>query len=347
MTQSDLVPVIGGMELFRCRGSGLIRQWEVEYDPGSRDALDDVWLHVLESDRVVFKCPLPAALGLAPGVSDASSRLLRAKSGLLRFLWPMAHYGPIRLILTGRVDSIRSVAYEHETLSERESRHWGRLRLDHRLQQSRSEKEVGFFDVRGRGHFAGLWLRVHGESEVSWTRLSYLEGDDSTSVDGDDSLAFRGTGMEDYFNGAFYFNQGVAEFPNHGVSHHDPGTATDTESNFAMYRHLMADAIPFRESMNLSWELVPDWRDPSPEFETVAIWYDCSECWEDRIWPECYGWDLNRDRSVDIRDAVLYMAALREDSKSGREDPPWPLRLLPYWTGFRPTAQPTSPQPVP
>jgi hypothetical protein len=100
-----------------------------------------------------------------------------------------------------------------------------------------------------------------------------------------------------------------------------------------MYRFMTTDAIPFKESLDFYWEIVPEWQNWQLDFETVVFWYDCSMCPETPQWPDNLGWDRNRDGSVDARDLLLHRTSLPAPPAIPPFDLPWPFRLTRKWTG--------------
>ena len=101
--------------------------------------------------------------------------------------------------------------------------------------------------------------------------LSFLEAPEYVYIDDDwDKPRFVGTGLEDYFNGGWYFRDGAFAGPMHGVPLKDP-----LRSMVTMYRFHDADAIAFNRRIKLAfvnpWErqrLKPYW------YSSVAYWYN-------------------------------------------------------------------------
>ncbi len=132
--------------------------------------------------------------------------------------------------------------------------------------------------VRGSGHYVGtygLWgIRQDGwwgEGEVKF----YLDGDS-------DGATICGTGTEDYFGGAWNFDDhGYKEFctPWSGLAHvMPPNGLYRAVPRFSLYRWHIPDPIRFRESIrvtvqDLGWR--PDGRYLSrcDDISTVAFWY--------------------------------------------------------------------------
>jgi hypothetical protein len=118
--------------------------------------------------------------------------------------------------------------------------------------------------VTGQGRLVGTCLMAQGHSSPLFSSflqapLNFLEGDERMAIDGQ---TFRGTGTEDYFDSAFYFDSPVTwgyPFAQWG------GKVTDAANNkgqmSACRWHILGAAIDFRQSLDLSMEIGPP--DPS------------------------------------------------------------------------------------
>lgn len=107
-------------------------------------------------------------------------------------------------------------------------------------------KDVLLLETAGAGQVVGV-----GQSDLGVPSRWYLEGDERALVDGSRSPALHGTGTEDFYNGAFYFENGLYTQPVSGNTAHLHDTASDST---AMYRELISDAVPFRKSLRLTIE---------------------------------------------------------------------------------------------
>lgn len=120
----------------------------------------------------------------------------------------------------------------------------------------------------GRGHYTGCCISLQGK-EMNY--LSFLEAPEYIYIDTDDhSLpTIVGTGMEDYFNGGWYFRDGEFNGMYHGVPIKDA-----LRSMVAMYRFQDEDAVCFDKSIEMSFI------NPRPanqlkefKFSSTAYWY--------------------------------------------------------------------------
>jgi hypothetical protein len=128
-------------------------------------------------------------------------------------------------------------------------------------------------NVTGRGKWAGTCMMLEGRGLGDGTPfdepLNFLEGDEMGTLDG--KLSIRGTGTEDYFNGAFYFEAG---------SHSSPfaqwwGTrvnGTTAQTNACRF-HLLGDAVDFAQSAKLELEIGPGIPETLVRYRTITFLY--------------------------------------------------------------------------
>ncbi len=102
--------------------------------------------------------------------------------------------------------------------------------------------EFSLLNVEGKGHYVGCYLNALG-TDGTW---NILEGDESVIVDGRTDMQLHGTGLEDYFNGAWYYT-GLFDLPIHGLLEKAP-IRTD------QYRFHALDSIAFNKQLSISFE---------------------------------------------------------------------------------------------
>ena len=100
--------------------------------------------------------------------------------------------------------------------------------------------------VQGRGKFVGCLLSVVTLDGTYWV----LEGDESIRKDGEKKPGWLGTGLEDYFNGGWYY-QNVMAGPTHGLFVKEPFRAVQ-------YRVHAMDPSRFAQSLDMEFERGPD-----------------------------------------------------------------------------------------
>jgi hypothetical protein len=121
-----------------------------------------------------------------------------------------------------------------------------------------------FMEAKGKGQYVGTILNVFGLSTGWWG-----EGDDMFFIDGETAHAtINGTGIEDYFNNAWMFQQ---EFNYPFIGHSQQGNRDWTGSH-TMYRFHIEDPIYFQKSLRATIEHGHA-NDREDDYTSVAFWY--------------------------------------------------------------------------
>jgi hypothetical protein len=120
----------------------------------------------------------------------------------------------------------------------------------------------------GKGHYVGCSISMQGKEK---NYLSFLEAPEYFYIDtGDHSLpTFTGTGLEDYFNGGWYFRDGEFTGLYHGVPIKDA-----LRSMITMYRFQDSDAVCFKENIEAAF-INPRSAKQTQQFKfsSTAYWY--------------------------------------------------------------------------
>jgi hypothetical protein len=101
--------------------------------------------------------------------------------------------------------------------------------------------------TQGRGYFAGVQLFMQGYTKGD--KNNFLEGDEWISIDGETDASIKGTGTEDYFQGAWYFMDGPFLAPYHGLTYQDPENI-----RYGCYRFHTQDRINFQKEIRVEIE---------------------------------------------------------------------------------------------
>lgn len=112
----------------------------------------------------------------------------------------------------------------------------------------------------GSGKYVGCILGVRSLDQSWWV----LEGDEQITVDGEKTSGWKGTGLEDYFNGGWYYGNALAS-PLNGVVFKAP-------FRIVQYRIHQADPVSFTNSFNMIFERGPD-NASRAAFESVSFYY--------------------------------------------------------------------------
>lgn len=113
----------------------------------------------------------------------------------------------------------------------------------------------------GSGYYVGCYLVAIG-MDGSW---NMLESDEVITLDGEPSPSLHGTGMEDYFNGGWYYNHGTFVRPLSGALEKSPVRTSQ-------YRWHVPDPIRFSQSIRMNIEFGHG-NATRGYMSSVAYWY--------------------------------------------------------------------------
>ncbi|MBU0677522.1 MAG: DUF2961 domain-containing protein, partial [Verrucomicrobia bacterium] len=99
---------------------------------------------------------------------------------------------------------------------------------------------------QGKGKFVGCMLSVRSADRSWWM----LEGDESIRINGDANPVWHGTGLEDYFNGGWYYRNVMAR-PLNGLLYLQPFATIQ-------YRFHLVDPVFFDAGVSMQFERGPD-----------------------------------------------------------------------------------------
>ncbi|OGV42977.1 MAG: hypothetical protein A2X46_00035 [Lentisphaerae bacterium GWF2_57_35] len=163
-----------------------------------------------------------------------------------RFPMPFQKSGRLRFDNQGTQPVALSVALEVEPLASFTNA-WGYF---HAAWSRTGPQDLGrphsILQTQGEGKYVGCLL-----AELSLDRSWWiLEGDETMYVDGETRPSWHGTGLEDYFNGGWYYQNALARPLN--------GLAFKTFFRILQYRLHMMDPVRFDRSFSMSFERGPD-----------------------------------------------------------------------------------------
>ncbi|MFB9067242.1 DUF2961 domain-containing protein [Pseudofulvimonas gallinarii] len=203
--------------------------------------------------------PLTDWFGMGSEPTEAPRSLLVGldDDGFAYLFWPMPFHSQasVRLLQAGRGGEV-TVDYAY-VLDGRpapeDAMHFGIRVADQCIGTGRHQSDLSLLALGGRGRWLGLSTRQHN---LLSDNANYLEGDERIHIDGSAHPALHGTGNEDFYNAGFYFDHGGYGYPfaapMTGAPWHQRVAGTPVASR--MYRLLLADAVPFRSSLDVRLE---------------------------------------------------------------------------------------------
>jgi hypothetical protein len=122
-------------------------------------------------------------------------------------------------------------------------------------------------EATGRGHYVGVVMNIQGLATGWWG-----EGDDMIFIDGDTwPPTLHGTGLEDYFGGAWNFNNLNREYLTPYLGYSRKGN-NDYTGAHTMYRFHIEDPVMFSKSIRVTIEHGHA-NDRVDDYSSVAYWY--------------------------------------------------------------------------
>ncbi|MBQ8803227.1 MAG: DUF2961 domain-containing protein [Tyzzerella sp.] len=135
-------------------------------------------------------------------------------------------------------------------------------------------------NIKGRGHFVGVYMARQVNSNQWWG-----EGEIKLFIDGDEEYpTICGTGTEDYFGGAWNFEQPMGAYCPYSTAYqgftpvYQPDGLYKANLRFSMYRWHINDPIAFEKKLKVTIQML-GWRSGGrylplqDDVATVAYWY--------------------------------------------------------------------------
>ena len=305
------IPPGGDLTLIDSGGPGIIRRLNLRMDSATDDELNGLRLVVIYDAKPTPAIDVSVAQFFGAGNQRVPHKSLPvgtdSPDGFYCY-WPM----PFRLAVSIRLHnttaaaiSIDSAIVEYEPVTIGGAMCYLRAHAFTNIKQS-GQVYHPILSAAGRGHYVGGFLFVEQQNYSFYM----LEGDEVITVDGTNVL--NGTGLEDAYNGGYYYNWvGVQQDEPEGPM---PQSATRPLSGILyvhrqegieyaradQYRWYIADRIPFCNSIDVNIE--NRYSVNGAQWTSVAFWYQQPE-------PEVPG-DVDGDGDVDTNDLSLFVQVL-------------------------------------
>lgn len=260
---SDFTVVTGSVDLavgaseclFSRTGDGCMGGLRIFPEDAGSYCLTNVWLSMRwdGADTPQVQVPLGDFFGCRFSVSDVNALMFGMQTnGPWYCYFPMPFWDSAEIQLENRgTQDVSFIAYCVDLLPQRYDRETsGWFCADFRSRSVVSDRQdVSLLSTNGWGRIVGLNLGIANRGKDP---LGYLEGDERIYLDGSRTPQVYGTGTEDFFNGGWYFNQGLFSLPLHGLSackhewRSDWNVPPYITNNFtSAYRLFLGDSIPF------------------------------------------------------------------------------------------------------
>ncbi len=261
-------------DLFSATGSGTVTEWAINVapaDPAAWSRIDQEFLLQDTILRVYYDGSDRPAIDVPLGGFFANAWRKRAYGGW----WftssedgytcrlPMPFASGLRVEIENGADQPINVNFAATQRPGRAAND-GYLHAEYRRSGPANGQPHLVTRINGRGKYLGCFLGVTGLDESWWI----LEGDERIWVDGQTQPVWHGTGLEDYFNGGWYYRGSVFGSLN----------ANYDRSPFrvAQFRHQHPDPVSFQTFFQMEFERMNDEHTGQPVkgwFQSVAYFY--------------------------------------------------------------------------
>jgi hypothetical protein len=116
-------------------------------------------------------------------------------------------------------------------------------------------RELTLLELPGAGSWVGLVADLAPASGSGW---AFLEGDERVFVDGEAAPSWHGTGVEDLFNGGFYFRAANGQPAPFATALAGASVLRRQAPRAVMARLLLGDAVVFRDGIRATLEAGPE-----------------------------------------------------------------------------------------
>ena len=268
-------------------GPGMItRIWMTTLLPFNAHALRNLVLRFYwdNEDQPSVESPFGDFFGAPFGIYQSYASVpMSLTAGAFNCLWLMPYASGARLEITNEGTSAVDPLFYNITYQELPAGSPSALRF-HALWRRENPTRRGvpytILHAEGSGHYVGCqlsmqnrewWLRVPVR-DVSFPRgfgLGMMEGWERIYRDGEAEPSVKGTGTEDYFNGAWYYilNGGRFSAPYHGCIVRDL-----LRSRIAVYRFDMSAPVSFSHSLRVTIDH-GFYNKLACDYSSTAYWY--------------------------------------------------------------------------
>ena len=254
------------LDLLDLTGSGVIQSLELDPSPATPELLSGCAISMeFDGQTTVDAIPLDEFFGSAVGEVEVRSLPIGMRTnGNWYCYFPMPYWESAAIRIhngAGTAISLSTkVSINSQGYDSRDAGYFCAQR--HSASYSKTDGDLVIFDAdKVAGKFVGLSLYMEGDG-MGDGGMMYLEGDARIYIDGSRHPFIHGTGNEDWFNAAFYYNDysdkganqeaELFSMPYHGLpaKYHYHGADNWTQA----YRFNIADPINFASSMLFTLE---------------------------------------------------------------------------------------------
>jgi hypothetical protein len=264
-------------------GAGTLQRIELQLPAASaNEILTETSLRLSWDDAApAIDLPLGTLFGSRHGVRPVTTLPLSVKSDgntvSLSLSLPMPFAKSAKLELLHAAESSRTLKVRLSGTDGTPKGEWGYLRST--FVEQRDPQRGDRFRIAalsGRGKYIGTILYAHGKADPGGqtgasSELGFLDGDERLDVDG--QATWLGTGTDNFFNGGFYFADGLFNSPFAALSQLDDNTSAGSSEATMMRWTMLTDEINFQKKLDLSFEFGANRPATVRDLAAVSLFY--------------------------------------------------------------------------
>jgi len=266
--EEQIVPAHGTLSFYSTRGEGCLNSFAIQIvSPSGGDLMQHeilrklrIRMHWDRSRNPNVDVPLGDFFCNPFYPRSFSSYWLGNIDGTYVCRFPMPYKKMARCLLVNESD--QDIRVLVGTNSSSEKSRCGAARLFHAKWSAsiKSGEPFSMAKCTGAGHYVGCFLTSIGQ-DGSW---NILEGDEYIIPNGDRSIGQYGTGLEDYFSGAYYYDS-LFDLSYHGLI--EKGAMRTDQ-----YRFHALDTVAFKDGLEMGIEF-GDQNRAQGYMSSVVYWY--------------------------------------------------------------------------
>lgn len=282
---SPCVTVPGNSEFVLCdiKGSGEVNHIWMTCDPVGYSSIVEFFYDGSSIPSVSMPLGKLFAVGFDKKSIVNSLMVTVNPAGGMNLYWPIPFRKGLKVVLHNVNDNNLVIYYQFDYQLKHVSRKTSYFHAfyNESLPLEKGKNHIILDKIEGKGTYAGTFMTFKTDFTTWWG-----EGEVKFFIDGDkDFPTICGTGTEDYFGGAWNFEQPVGKYryfstPYQGLVDIIPEDKIYiTDQKFSMYRWHIADPVYFSKDLRveiqaIGWEEgLQHYRLLSPEISTVAFVY--------------------------------------------------------------------------
>jgi len=214
------------------------------------------------------ECPAGDFFGMGHCIyKHYTSKYLAMSSGGFTSYFPMPFKKRVRIEIENLHDSLPVDVFLNANYTEYDAINDARyFHCQYMQGTSNGYDKIMLLSTEGSGHYSGCALSMQGKEK---SKMFYLEAPEFFYIDGEEKPSIYGTGLEDYFNGGWYFREGEFCAELYGVPFKDT-----LNSMISMYRFHEQDSINFTKSIKLEFENPITWLELGEfKYSSTAYFY--------------------------------------------------------------------------